>query len=420
MHFISTEFVHRDSDHAVNTTPESTLHKVIDNDATSVRRLPAEQRPLPGTSIRSAPETSLTSRSSDLGISNAGRRTQIDRQSSEEKEDVIGPELVSASAAAVPSSMFPSRKVGPAPEPLPKSDSSPLPTTDANDAQHSSPELVGTPRAQMPGIVASPAVNAVVAAMSATGSAPSLAFAPKPTWQKGLRVLVVDDSVRQRRRVFRLLRGHGQNVAMALDGLSAVNMVKESMGLNVDSGEGMADDCREAAGLLDGAGATNTRSFLMPAADPSNLTDVLPTEGAGVGLGLDRLSSKGSDRRILNLGDASGDDMIMQMGTFAKLAPNSSSKSLFEAAKLKPKIPFDMIIMDSIMPRMNGLEASTVVRELGFKGLIVGLAETDADLPAATASVQHFLDSGADRVLFKPLNMADLKLIAQTHFEVGT
>ena len=60
----------------------------------------------------------------------------------------------------------------------------------------------------------------------------------------------------------------------------------------------------------------------------------------------------------------------------------------------------DIILMDFIMPHMDGPTATREIRSLGYKGLIIGV--TGNALPADTES---FLTHGANRVLVKPLRV---------------
>jgi len=64
---------------------------------------------------------------------------------------------------------------------------------------------------------------------------------------------------------------------------------------------------------------------------------------------------------------------------------------------------YDAILMDFIMPNMEGPEAAKCIRELGFQGLIVGI--TGNVLPV---DKDRFLSRGADLVLTKPVNILDI------------
>ena len=50
------------------------------------------------------------------------------------------------------------------------------------------------------------------------------------------------------------------------------------------------------------------------------------------------------------------------------------------------------------MPIMNGPTASRHIRELGYKGMIIGLTGH-----ALSEDVRDYLNSGADKVIVKPL-----------------
>ena len=76
-------------------------------------------------------------------------------------------------------------------------------------------------------------------------------------------------------------------------------------------------------------------------------------------------------------------------------------------AKIKRSIAddvlFDAIAMDFQMPNMDGPTATKHIRELGYKGIILGV--TGNGLPDDIAS---FIRQGANRVLLKPVNAATL------------
>ena len=61
---------------------------------------------------------------------------------------------------------------------------------------------------------------------------------------------------------------------------------------------------------------------------------------------------------------------------------------------------YDLILMDFVMPTMNGLEATRLIRNQGYKGLIYGL--TGNGLPQ---DIAKFIEHGANRVFIKPLDI---------------
>ena len=65
--------------------------------------------------------------------------------------------------------------------------------------------------------------------------------------------------------------------------------------------------------------------------------------------------------------------------------------------------PYDVILMDMVLPQMNGPETARHIRKLGYKGAIIGV--TACMMPV---EIELFRESGADRVLAKPL---DVKLL---------
>jgi len=66
--------------------------------------------------------------------------------------------------------------------------------------------------------------------------------------------------------------------------------------------------------------------------------------------------------------------------------------------------PFDVILMDFIMPNMDGPTAAAEIRRLGYRGAIFGVTGN-----ALQRDIDLFLESGANRVYLKPLDVADLE-----------
>jgi len=69
--------------------------------------------------------------------------------------------------------------------------------------------------------------------------------------------------------------------------------------------------------------------------------------------------------------------------------------------------PYDIILMDSEMPRMNGPDAAREIKmHLGFRGLVIGV--TGNALPD---DLSDFKAHGADDVLVKPIRISQFDLV---------
>ena len=65
--------------------------------------------------------------------------------------------------------------------------------------------------------------------------------------------------------------------------------------------------------------------------------------------------------------------------------------------KEKGLIGYDAILMDFVMPVMDGPDATKAIRELGYTGPIIGCTGNTLDM-----DLQRFKECGCDRVIGKP------------------
>ena len=66
--------------------------------------------------------------------------------------------------------------------------------------------------------------------------------------------------------------------------------------------------------------------------------------------------------------------------------------------------PYDVVLMDCVMPVMDGLEASRRIRSGGHRMLIVGVTGN-----ALAEDIAAFVAAGANCVVTKPVSVAQLK-----------
>jgi len=69
---------------------------------------------------------------------------------------------------------------------------------------------------------------------------------------------------------------------------------------------------------------------------------------------------------------------------------------------------YDVVFMDFIMPKMDGPHATRALRDMGYKGRVIGV--TGNALPC---DVKRFKDCGADAVIVKPVALRVLRTTLQ-------
>ena len=84
-----------------------------------------------------------------------------------------------------------------------------------------------------------------------------------------------------------------------------------------------------------------------------------------------------------------------------------SADSGFSAIdKIKDGNVYDVVFMDHMMPKMDGMEATKIIREMGYKGTIVALTAN-----AVVGQSEIFLHSGFDDFISKPIDSNQLNNI---------
>jgi CheY-like chemotaxis protein len=69
---------------------------------------------------------------------------------------------------------------------------------------------------------------------------------------------------------------------------------------------------------------------------------------------------------------------------------------------------FDAVLMDFLMPKMNGNIAAKEMREMGYTGKIFGITGN-----AMQSDIDDFISHGADSVFIKPLKVENYTLMLQ-------
>jgi signal transduction histidine kinase/CheY-like chemotaxis protein len=80
------------------------------------------------------------------------------------------------------------------------------------------------------------------------------------------------------------------------------------------------------------------------------------------------------------------------------------------AGELGAKLRYDVILIDFVMPVMDGPTATKAIRALGYEGLILGVTGNTLD-----SDINYFVKCGADAVLAKPFDFAAFRAHMKEH-----
>jgi CheY-like chemotaxis protein len=76
---------------------------------------------------------------------------------------------------------------------------------------------------------------------------------------------------------------------------------------------------------------------------------------------------------------------------------------------------YGLVFMDNLMPVMNGIEATKLLRERGFPHIIVGLTGN-----VMTEELNEFLDAGLSVVFSKPVRVQQIDMLIDFISKNGT
>ncbi len=275
----------------------------------------------------------------------------------------------------------------------------------------------------------------------------------------GMRVLIVDDNSTNRRILHDVIRVRGMQPLVAASAPEALRILKESTSagqeiplvlsdVNMPDIDGftLAEQIREDAQLSDvviimltsGDRSTDRQpcadlgiaAHLMKPVKQSELVDAIvlafgitaPESVEGEISAIESQSSLPS-LRILLAEDALA-NQILAIGLLQKkwkhtvtVANNGN-----ETIALLTAQPFDLVLMDVQMPEMDGLEATTAIRQLESEGRLSNQPRSPIPIVAMTAHAmkgdrERCLDAGMDGYVTKPIRSRDLSAAIHQLFE---
>jgi osomolarity two-component system, sensor histidine kinase SLN1 len=104
---------------------------------------------------------------------------------------------------------------------------------------------------------------------------------------------------------------------------------------------------------------------------------------------------------VLEADDGVSAVSLMKQVMFDNQMNIESESAITEGAdsSLPKRSEVDLVFIDFFMPQMNGPRAVQILRQMGFRGIIVGITGMTDD------ESQEFIECGADVVLFKPITI---------------
>ncbi len=116
-------------------------------------------------------------------------------------------------------------------------------------------------------------------------------------------------------------------------------------------------------------------------------------------------------KRVLIIDDDSRNIFALSATLKAKGYQTDSCESATEALSLlKTDVPFDAVMIDMMMPEMDGYEAIPLIKEIPSRGATPVIAVT---AQAMTGDREKCLEAGADDYLSKPVDVDQMFSLLQ-------
>ena len=269
--------------------------------------------------------------------------------------------------------------------------------------------------------------TAVAVAVADTHAAAAL---PPPVH---LTILVVDDSDMTRKLVARKLQSLGHTCLEADDGLQAVSMVLKSMVAAVPSALATPVPSMMVSAQVSRSRSQSELLFdALAACEGSEGGHMVDVENGGVDGGAGGPGGAGTGRAGGAGGAGGSGGGVVAPRRRGDRSPYSAAQSRHShqsqqsrqgqqephsavptpATPVRPAAVVDLVLVDSNMPRMGGLDATFEMRRWGYSGIIVAVSGDDCE--------EEFLRAGADAFLTKPLKSSCLQVVIDRYFTAGT
>ena len=180
----------------------------------------------------------------------------------------------------------------------------------------------------------------------------------------------------------------------------------------VEEGVASTKETQRGRGLI--AGTTRTNSLVDRTRDRSSDYDTnlrtwsekLTPRGPGSRLRSFDESKTSAHLSILLVDDASSNrKMVRRLLDKSLFTPDEAEDGSVAVSKVTQMVergeaPYDVILMDFLMPKMDGPTATRAIRGLGYRGIVIGITGT-----SSPQDLEIFSASGADLVMTKPLDI---------------
>jgi len=219
-----------------------------------------------------------------------------------------------------------------------------------------------------------------------------------------LFILVIDDSALNRRMLIKLLENRGHRCDEARHGREGVEKVEQRLRLldaSTHEEEGSTRNVPHVVAGTNIAVPETAGGAVSAAPGPSG-----PSAGGGEAKGLDVVDLV--DHRE-EMAGAHGNG-VHGNGARATLAPPSPHGTPRAHRAQAPTGPYDVILIDYVMPVLDGPSACAEMRKLGHTGMIIGVTGN-----VAPSDIEFFQSRGANIVLTKPLSMDAFNAAVRSH-----